>query len=501
MNAYLVLMKIGLIFLVVDHGLCSICQEMLDVYSKLQNPYDISNPLNSGGKELNDLGTYTTCLYGKDSNDHNNFGKFDYFVIRAESINNLHYPESYIGFCLPIECMNEDGYDYAIKFVGTITYGIYNTGEIIRSTLENKKYSRLSSWNIVVLALLCCVILSCTMISWYISRSQMQINEVEKLNLNLHNQDDSVSTLLLYPASSTDFLPNIYRRFDYFRNLKELTSFTYCSETQVQEEVTAQIQGIQGLTIFIIIGSMTLKNNNLFPIRNEEVGSISKWFLIQSDTILYNTLFIANGFFLGKKLNTIISEKKQLTTFLYEVLFLLVVYFLVFFVYSQILPCIVDGPLSGSILNKEINECSNSLKSKLLLFSSFIADKPDSCFDWGWLIQTNLLHLVIGVIFKFLHIHFKYENTIIVKVCYVLMILGAGFKALFLGLNNILIDVADLTTLFESSHFSKVYLTNPLCKLECYWFGILIGVISITVPKGNDQLDLITRRNAKINLL
>lgn len=512
------------------------CKQKLDWYLETLNPLDAGNPFTSTGLGINDLGKYDTCLRADADGLGNLTGTLGYFVYKSYPDLPI-YPISYVGFCLPIECMNDEGREYAILRYKNLTINMYNNGDFIMTTDLNNRFAVADAGFIIFIVVLSLILIASIFVRVLpgdrLKKVRISIKNsvvVEKNNISIYSQrgkndqttmipnkidltmnvgmmtlnqskiDPNLSVTVIpgkdrinaedtnlsqsnsdmkdYTEDNMTFRKISLFAFDYFANLFYIFSFKKHKYTKV-----TLFEGIRSMSIFLTIINMTCAIMfHSFLVKNfvdvENLKTSVLWHLFTGGNVYINGIFLVSGFFITYKgINRIDTLSKLLAKIALNGLRLWFINLIVFIIYLKVLPFLMTGPLAGYYLNTNIDNCENNGRwaSVIFLYSVFTGD-GELCMDWSWIIQCEFYFLILGTFTVYLFTKFSSKLYSVLFMVY--LILVGIFVKIFLIVDNDLDGFSHINdVLYKSTAYYSKYYRNPFTHIEVYVIGMVFGLI------------------------
>jgi len=528
--------KLKIVFLIVLHVIkfTSIktdeCQDLLFLLFKNLNPMDLSNPLNSSGTGLGNMGDYEICKSEKTN-------KYILYQFKTEHDYPINKNFSfYTGFCLPEICTTDENLEKIKSKLSEIFNIKAEDIKVIETEKENEKFIHFNAATIIILFIISIYLLFATGLLKFIidsiftkhldavdksftkfgknelnknkrnhkntndsltkskdsddlnygerkysSRKQTDVEEHEKKNsLLVINKDESIQSFVSQKVYEYSIFENF---FDITKNLK--TIFLPREEYSKSSPELKIFDGFKAFIYAIIIFSTFTEYLRKMPLRNPEIAyDYCKSFFMQiflNPSFAYEALFAISGFLvayshIGTKLEKQgISLKMTIKTILLKFIRIWPVYSLVFLIYWKFLVYVMDGPLSGFSLNKELESCNNQWPFVLMMISNLTfglwENTTNFCMSWGWFIQNDFIYCIIGIILMAVYSKSKKLFWSIFTILFLAFIAIEGWLIWIFDLGvNIIENESNIN--YYKSFYYKFY-----TRISPFLIGMMFGIL------------------------
>lgn len=482
------MIKICLVFLFFQSALAfKDCKVAINYYVASFNPLNATNPLVSTGIGVNDLGKYDTCIRGDEDGKLNNTGINGFAVIRARPIdgNITAYPESFVGLCLPRECMNAQDLATASRLYTNMTFGVYAANELILSTELNEVHKQSSGGLVVVVVLMIMYVLCGTGLVnlaavrlFKIERSQ-KVAQVESQEASPLNYQTSEKSEFVQSASTSNASQNKEEYSNLFLHMFDITanvSFNFSMDLGLPRFPAKQLRvfdGLKTISLGVLAYSYSIAFLEDLPVKNpQQVKESSEsffWNILFNGSMAAEVFFVVSGFLCSfwamKRLETVGDLALSI---LGRAIRLWPAFVFVFLFYWKIFPYMLDGPLSGYIVNKYLDSCDSYWGFSMIFSNSLLNDSL--CFNWGWAIENDLWFYALGVL---LVLAYKKSTCVFYSLYGVSAIVSLTLEAVIISKYDLTQKPFDLWT---NQNYKSYYYYRPYTRLCTYLIGVWFGV-------------------------
>lgn len=320
----------------------------------------------------------------------------------------------------------------------------------------------------------------------------ISINNNNMLNSNSSNNDSS------YPDNELNIKSIKWKILNSINIIDNIKGIFVYEETFKNNKIKV-LEGLKALTIILALFYLTADNllnnfilKNKFEVDNDIKSNIIWHFIIGNGALFINALFFINGFLMSylntDKLNSLKVLTYKIITNILKLFTLNIIYIAIYLI---IVPCLLNGPLSGYLLNKEFDMCikKDNIYSVMFFYSIFNFKDGNTCMNWTWIVQFEFYYYILGCILCYLinklknnndrskHLDMLNSNKNIIFafiVLFIFILLNFSIKSLIV-VSNEFNSYSSYFDAMQNNKFVSLYYRNLLCRLEVYIIGIFFG--------------------------
>ncbi|OMJ68410.1 hypothetical protein SteCoe_34150 [Stentor coeruleus] len=450
----------------------SILQLIIKDYSDIKSKTTSALQLMYSGKDINDLGHYSSCI---------DLANSTYFLVDFK----ISTIPTTTGLCLPSQCTSENIKELLLTYKDkgkkllSFSPDIYDKIEVF----EPKTYALGTGgilWIIFTILLSICIILGT-----YFEYNQIENLKPKEQIIELEEKNEGKSSEIMQPPRRLPGYAKIMMAFSLIKNWNSLFDKGADDTTRIFNGVRAMSVGwvILGHIYLTRLTGVTYNIEDILHVFKSPISAIG-----YSSAMTVDAFFWLGGFLLGYlSLNEAEYNHGKIAwrrRILSRVLRILPVYIFIMCFANLVEPSIGGGPLWHLLDEFNIIGCPNYWYSNFLFLNNVIPDwKGNDCIAQSWYLAADMQLFLFSILIVILYIKFPKKYTWI--VIFALLVESFVSKLIIVTENNILLCMFNSDQNFDK--YRKIY-TKPYTRLDSYVLGLACGFIFYQ-KKANKVID------------